>query len=300
MVSTQEPISAAGLTGSVNQMTININREFHTEESSTYWLPKDDDEQKRLVGQHFGLKELCEGNVRSNVTKALDFEKGISILDVGCGSGVWIMDMINDYPNCTYHGCDIVNATSKFLNANQFTFSYGNVVKGLPYADNTFDFVHMRLLILALRKEEWPIAIKEVIRVVKPGGMLQLTEAHLKLPDDTSCAYYKLVSAFKTVAHSKGQDMDIAKELEDMLSVNRNVSVLQSECRWCRSNSGTLAAKKLIWDGIEIAKSTMSSIKPLLGVDSEESALKFLDDLNYCLTHTECYFRARSVTAQKF
>lgn len=89
--------------------------------------------------------------------------------------------MINDYPNCTYHGCDIVNATSKVLNANQFTFSYGNVVKGLPYADNTFDFVHMRLLILALRKEEWPIAIKEVIRVTKPGGMLQLTEAHLKV-----------------------------------------------------------------------------------------------------------------------
>lgn len=50
MVSTQEPISTTGLTGSVNQTAININREFHTEESSTYWLPKDDDEQKRLVG----------------------------------------------------------------------------------------------------------------------------------------------------------------------------------------------------------------------------------------------------------
>lgn len=85
--------------------------------------------------------------------------------------------MINDYPNCTYHGCDIADVTNKVLEIKQFTYKHGNVVKGLPYADNMFDFVHMRFFVYALRKEEWPIAIKELIRVVKPGGMLQLTEA---------------------------------------------------------------------------------------------------------------------------
>lgn len=30
-------------------------------------------------------------NVLPSVTKALDFQKGITILDVGCGSGVWVM-----------------------------------------------------------------------------------------------------------------------------------------------------------------------------------------------------------------
>lgn len=35
---------------SINYTTINTNREFHNEEKSTYWLPKDEDEQKRLTG----------------------------------------------------------------------------------------------------------------------------------------------------------------------------------------------------------------------------------------------------------
>ncbi|KAG1047860.1 hypothetical protein G6F43_009718 [Rhizopus delemar] len=165
----------------VEYTAINTDREFHNEESSTYWLPKDDEEQKRLTGQHFLFKEFFEGNISSSVRQTLDFEKGISVLDVGCGSGVWIMDMINDYPNCTCHGCDIVDTTNKILKADQFTYSYGNVLVGLPYEDNTFDFVHMRFFALALRKEEWPIALKEAIRVVKPGGIIQLTEPGMQV-----------------------------------------------------------------------------------------------------------------------
>jgi ribosomal protein L11 methylase PrmA len=30
-------------------------------------------------------------NVLSSVKEVLDFEKGVTILDVGCGSGVWVM-----------------------------------------------------------------------------------------------------------------------------------------------------------------------------------------------------------------
>lgn len=89
--------------------------------------------------------------------------------------------MNNDYPNCTYHGCDIVDTTNKILKIKQFTFSYGNVIEGLPYADNTFDFVNMRFFVYALRKEEWPIAFKEIIRVVKPGGMIQTTEFEFRV-----------------------------------------------------------------------------------------------------------------------
>lgn len=37
----------------------------------------------------------------------------------------------------------------------------------------------MRLLVLALREEEWPTAISELIRVAKPGGMIQLLEMDL-------------------------------------------------------------------------------------------------------------------------
>ncbi|KAG1438530.1 hypothetical protein G6F56_012614 [Rhizopus delemar] len=162
MVSTDSTVNAESMMPTmhsfekINYSTINANREFHNEESSTYWLPKDEHEQKRLTGQHFALKELFGGNVLSSVAKTLDLEKGVSTIDIGCGSGIWIMDMTHDYPNCSYTGSDIVDVTNKNLNINQFTFKYGNVVKGLPFADNTFDLVHIRLLVYALRVEEWP------------------------------------------------------------------------------------------------------------------------------------------------
>lgn len=47
MASAQEITTAVDPT---NHTTINTNREFHNEESATYWLPKDEDEQKRLTG----------------------------------------------------------------------------------------------------------------------------------------------------------------------------------------------------------------------------------------------------------
>lgn len=34
----------------VDYTTINREREFHNEETCTYWLPKDEEEQKRLIG----------------------------------------------------------------------------------------------------------------------------------------------------------------------------------------------------------------------------------------------------------
>ncbi|CAO3686224.1 unnamed protein product [Rhizopus stolonifer] len=237
MPSTQETIMSTELSSSEKHTTINLKREFHNEETSTYWLPKDDEEQKRLTGQHFAYKELLEGNMLASVRESLNFEKGVSVLDIGCGSGVWSMDMAHDYPNCTYDGCDIVDVTNKKLKLDRFTFRQGNVLHGLPYPDNTFDFVYMRLLVYAFRKEEWPTAIKEAIRVVKPGGMLQFVEAGLMLPEDNSSAFYKYVSANFSICSSKGQDPRICEKLEALVSANKEVKVKQYERRRCNTSN---------------------------------------------------------------
>ncbi|CEJ03906.1 hypothetical protein RMCBS344292_17879 [Rhizopus microsporus] len=232
-------------TTTIVDSTANINREFHKEEASTYWLPKDEEEQMRLTGQHYAFKSLFEGNVLPSVTDALDFQKGINILDVGCGSGVWIMDMVQEYPNCTYHGCDIVNILYKNVDVKQFTFSKGNIIKGLPYEDNTFDFVHMRFFVLALREDEWSTAIKELIRVTKPGGMIQISEFGFQLPKDTTNIFYRTMSAFRDTCKAKGQNVYIGAELENMLSKFDGINITQSEC------SGTNTAKLFIWDALE-------------------------------------------------
>ncbi|KAG1152480.1 hypothetical protein G6F37_008659 [Rhizopus arrhizus] len=283
----------------VDYTTINREREFHNEETCTYWLPKDEEEQQRLTGQHFALKELFEGNLSRSVQKNLDFEKGISVLDVGCGPGAWIMDMTQDYPNCTYHGCDIVDVTNKNLKIDQFTFNFGNVIQGLPYEDNTFDFVQMRLFTAALRKEEWPIALKEIIRLTKPGGMIQLMEPDFRLSEDDSSAYNKFIKALDSVCTSKGQDLHITYQLEKLLLETRLVKVTEHDTRHCNMNSNTATAKKFAWDFIELAKGTILGIKPLMGISSEEEISKFLNELRHCLTHTDIHLYVNRISVQK-
>lgn len=68
----------------VNHNVIGTEREFHNEETSTYWLPKDDEEQKRLAGVYkfkcgpckvyFWLKNYC-----SNTLPLRIYTKGRSL-----------------------------------------------------------------------------------------------------------------------------------------------------------------------------------------------------------------------------
>jgi SAM-dependent methyltransferase len=48
--------------------------------------------------------------------------------------------------------------------------------KGLPFADNSFDFVHQRLPFTALPLTAWPAVVRDLARVTAPGGWLELLE----------------------------------------------------------------------------------------------------------------------------
>lgn len=69
--------------------------------------------------------------------------------------------------------CDIFPTNIRPPNVS---FQVGNVLERLPFADHSFDLVNLRLFIIALKREEWPILIKEAYRILKPGGYVQMVE----------------------------------------------------------------------------------------------------------------------------
>jgi len=55
------------------------------------------------------------------------------------------------------------------------SFSQVDVVKGLPFDDNTFDFIHLRFLVQYLTEKQWcENVIKELLRVTKVGGWIEI------------------------------------------------------------------------------------------------------------------------------
>jgi ubiquinone/menaquinone biosynthesis C-methylase UbiE len=145
-----------------------------------YALPADDEEINRLDFQHYMLRYAFQGLFAAPISQPH------SILDVGTGTGRWAMEMAMAFPSANVIGVDVKPpALDERASANpnadvrpqNYTFVPGNLLEGLPFADRTFDYVHQRLLFTAIPHDRWPSVLRELIRVTRPGGWIELVDS---------------------------------------------------------------------------------------------------------------------------
>ncbi|CAG8517368.1 13892_t:CDS:2, partial [Dentiscutata heterogama] len=84
--------------------------------------------------------------------------------------------MATTYPLIEVVGLDVSPYQPKQIKPKNFTFVKANATEGLPFDDNTFDFIFQRYLTAEIPKEKWPYLINELVRVLKPGGFLELSK----------------------------------------------------------------------------------------------------------------------------
>ncbi|HEX2348087.1 MAG TPA: methyltransferase domain-containing protein [Ktedonobacterales bacterium] len=142
-----------------------------------YVLPSDDKEINRLDFQHYMLRYALRGNF------AAPIQRPMSILDVGSGTGRWATEMARLFPEANVIGTDIVApnpettpAADDGVRPDNYAFIQGNILEGLPFADGAFDYTHMRLLLFAIPEARWPDVARELVRVTRPGGWIELVE----------------------------------------------------------------------------------------------------------------------------
>nr|BBH93665.1 hypothetical protein KTA_18640 [Thermogemmatispora argillosa] len=135
-----------------------------------YLLPKDLGEVNRLDFQHYALRAALRGNYLAPI------EQPRRILDVGCGTGQWAFELARQFPHAEVIGLDLEQVKASTPPPN-YRFIQGDVLKGLPFDNNSFDFVHQRFLVLAIPQPAWPGVVQELVRVTSPGGWVELVEA---------------------------------------------------------------------------------------------------------------------------
>ncbi len=144
-----------------------------------YQMPLDIEEMNRLDFQHFMLRALLRGNYIAPIRRPQ------SVLDVGTGTGRWAREMAVEFPDANVIGLDVnqplideaAEARSGLdLRPLNYTFVPGNILEGVPLADRSFDFVHMRALITAIPHDRWPFVVGELTRVTRPGGWVESLE----------------------------------------------------------------------------------------------------------------------------
>ena len=142
-------------------------RRYH--QNVPYMLPKDIEESHRLDFQHYILRSILRKNYQAKIANPR------FILDVGCGTGAWGQDMAREFQQAQVVGLDLEQVEKQDVPHN-YQFKAGNILQGLPFQDQQFDFVHQRFLMNAIPKASWPHVMQELVRVTHTGGWIELVE----------------------------------------------------------------------------------------------------------------------------
>ena len=195
----------------------------HERRSGSYYLLEHTaTEAARQEQQHRIFYEAL-GNHHVAAMPAYPLPAGARILDVGCGDGYWLRDVLREWPDAMGVGVDLhapVVPTTIFSPPGRALFVVGNLVKdGLPFADGAFSLVHQRMLGAALPREHWPKAIAELARVTAPGGWLECIEGGPVEDIPADCDAIRRLQGFTdALGAQRGIELTMNARLGELLS----------------------------------------------------------------------------------
>ena len=150
--------------------------------SETTYLndPESAAEMARLIEQG-RILTTCMGGVFPEQKGDLS---GIhDVLDVACGPGGWALEVASSYPQMQVTGFDISRAMIEYArlqaslqHLENVRFEVLDATSPLPFADASFDLVNARTITIFMRTSAWPNFLGECVRILRPGGILRLTE----------------------------------------------------------------------------------------------------------------------------
>jgi len=150
--------------------------------ASTYFADRESKEEmtRLAVQDQFVTKGM--GGVLPEQADPHLFER---VLDVGCGTGGWLIETAQTYPGITkLVGIDVNSRMIKYAReqakaaqvADRVEFEVMDALLMLEFPYNYFDLANIRFAVSFMRTWQWPKLLREMQRVTRPGGVLRLTE----------------------------------------------------------------------------------------------------------------------------
>ncbi len=138
-----------------------------------------------LYSSLVGKKRICK-----QLIARLHVRSDARVLDVGCGSGLFLIEMAKHLKTGKAIGIDLWFEKDQSTNSKAKTLQNGLAAKvsdrievetadmrKLPFSASTFDLVVSSLAIHNVKKpEEREQALREIIRVLKPGGKIAILD----------------------------------------------------------------------------------------------------------------------------
>ncbi|KAG9048512.1 hypothetical protein FS837_012702 [Tulasnella sp. UAMH 9824] len=169
-----------------NVMLRDVHGRMFNNTSDHYMLPADVAEHGRLDLQHEMLKKKRGGlfYAPQAVRKALASREGSqpSILDVGSGSGSWVIEMGKLFPHVEVVGLDLVPANLTSTPPPNCRFECDDANLGLMHYKGCFDVVHASCIAQGITN--YRKFMDEVAQILRPGGVYLTIAGDMHIHDE--------------------------------------------------------------------------------------------------------------------
>jgi len=132
------------------------------------------------------------------------------VLDIACGPGEWALDVAQTFPHMDVTGVDIstrmIDVAQTLATQSQTSNAHFRVMDAtslLDFADASFDLINSRLIFGFMPRDLWPRYLQECRRLLRPGGLLILTESEMLVT--SSPALEQMSSFFMQGLYLAGQ-----------------------------------------------------------------------------------------------
>jgi SAM-dependent methyltransferase len=120
------------------------------------------------------------------------------------------------FPHALVVGVDVSLASLPQPVPPTCLFVRANILEGLPFPDAQFTYTHQRLLVAAIPARSWPAVVRELVRVTRPGGWIELLELS-DLIEPAGPATRRLLEWFTTISQQLGFEPGVLRRLGELL-----------------------------------------------------------------------------------
>ena len=204
-------------------------RRYHSYCDGAYWGPNDEIHNDQQDIAHHAWKLALDNQLYKAPIKNPD-----RILDVGTGTGIWAIEMAEEFPNAQVVGTDLSPIQPTWVPPN-CVFEVDNVTAEWTFRKNSFDFIHSREMFGSI--PDWDDYFQQCYQHLKPGGWVEALERGVKPTSDDGTVgpdhfWTTWGNTVLSVGEMWGKGFDAWEKLEESMKRAGFVDVVQVPMKW--------------------------------------------------------------------
>lgn len=258
--------------------------EARSEYSSTYMVQDRSNQQElaRMAIQD-QLLTTSMGGVLPEQSDPAIFQ---SVLDVGCGTGGWLLDVAKKYPTISLLiGVDISGKMLDYAREQALSlqvndrveFHKMDALRMLEFPNAYFHLINQRLGASFLRRWEWKKILQEYARILQPGGVLRITESNM-VTESSSAAYVRFNQLIFQALNQAGhllvpEPNGITNQLPSLL-VQHGFQNIQTRAHEVEYRAGTPQGQRYYEDTQHASRTLLPFLQKWLRVPDDYEAMR--------------------------